>query len=103
MWCRQGFSLWCASVRRTVSEEMESTMPHSMSSRASSAQSQVERLRPILSGRSQAILTRWTATSGGKNRLAPTARLILQPPEALLEKALDPLVHNHARNTHTPC
>src|SRR5439155_21397161 len=43
------------------------------------------------SGRSQAILTRWRATEGGKAGLAPASRLVGEARKPLAEVALDPL------------
>ena len=65
-----------------------------MSWRASSAQSHWERLRPSVSGRSQARRTTWIATSGGKNALGPAARGVRQALEALGQKAPRPLAND---------
>src|SRR5262249_55468989 len=68
--CRQGLRWWCSRIRRTVSGEMAGTTPSATNWRAISRQSQSASDRPRSSGRSQAILTRCRATSGGKDRLA---------------------------------
>jgi hypothetical protein len=81
---------------------MLSTMPSSSSFRASSWQSQSDRDLPSRSGISHAIFTRWSATSGGKSGLSPTARFVLEPLNSLAiestnPKSNDPATHsNHA-------
>src|SRR6266566_267650 len=83
-----------ARIRRTVATEMSSTSSAAMSWRASSAQSHWERLRPSVSGRSQASRTTWIATSGGKHALGTTARGVRQAIEALGQKAPRPLAND---------
>src|SRR5260221_13262171 len=78
-------------MRRTVSCEMLPTTPSASSWRASSTQSDLARERPRLSGRSQAILTRWSAASGGKDRLASPPPEVVQAVEALPSEARGPL------------
>ena len=80
-------------MRRTVSGEMRSTTPSRTNCRAISAQSHCDKERPSSSGRSQAILTTYNATSGGKDRLAAAPRAIVQAGDAALEEPLDPLAH----------
>jgi hypothetical protein len=75
---------------------MLSVTPAWTRARASSVQSHWERLRPQSSGRSQASLTRCTATSGGKARGAPQASFLSLPSEALLAVTFAPL-RDHAR------
>src|SRR4051812_31872136 len=77
-------------MRRTVSAEMLATTPSRTSWSASSRQSHWDRERPSFSGRSQAILTRWRATVGGKSGLAPASRLVDETRESLAEVALNP-------------
>jgi hypothetical protein len=101
-WWRQGLSLWFSRMRRTGSGEMLSTRPSCSSCRASSVPSHWERDRPRVSGRSQAIFTRWTATSGGKHRLSAPARLIGKPRPALIEKALEPFADDPSPNPQAP-
>src|SRR4051812_13416234 len=79
-------------MRPTVSGEMLPTTPSATNWRANSGQSHLARERPYSSGRSQAILTRCSATSGGKDRLASRPGSIVQALQALGKKALHPLV-----------
>src|SRR3954467_13955526 len=79
-------------MRCTVCGEIESTTSSAFSRRANSAQSQCDSERPSLSGRSHAILTRCTATSGGKDRRATGSFAIPESGDALLAEAFDPLV-----------
>src|SRR3954467_6082367 len=60
---------------------MLATTPSATSWRAISRQSQKDRERPRSSGRSQAILTRCSATSGGKDRLAAGSGLVVKSGE----------------------
>jgi hypothetical protein len=69
-------------------------MASAMSCRASCAQSYWERLRPRMSGRSQARRTTWMATSGGKNALGPSARGVIQLLKPLGEKPHSLLAHD---------
>lgn len=92
MWCLQGFILWWERMRRTVSGEMLSTMPSSMSFLASSVQSHCERDLPADWGLSQAIFTRWIATSGGEKRGSAPARFVIETMEPLFPKPFGPLV-----------
>src|SRR5215469_6277482 len=78
-------------MRRTVSCEMLPTTPSASNWRASSTQSHLAREQPSLSGRSQAILTRWSATSGGKDRRASPPPEVVQAVEALPSEAYGPL------------
>jgi hypothetical protein len=90
-------------MRRTVAAEMSATIPSAMSWRASSRQSHWERLRPSVSGLSQARRTTWIATSGGKKAFGPAARGISEPCEALRKKAPGPLAHDAPLGTnHLP-
>jgi hypothetical protein len=78
-------------MRRTVSAEMLETTPSRTNCRAISVQSHCDRERLSSSGRSQAILTTYIATSGGKGRLAAAPGAIVQAGQAALEEPLDPL------------
>src|SRR3954449_6769665 len=78
---------------------MLGTTPSATSRRAISRQSQKERDRPRSSGRSQAILTRCSATSGGKDRLAAGSGLVVKAGEPLGSESFGPLAdvpHTHA-------
>src|SRR3954452_16698691 len=78
---------------------MLGTTPSATSWRAISRQSQVDRERPRSSGRSQAILTRCNATSGGKDRLAAGSGLVSEAVEPMGPESLGPLAgvpHAHA-------
>ena len=79
-------------MRCTVCGEIESTTRSASSCRANSAQSQCDSERPSLSGRSHAILTRWTATSGGKDRRPTGALTVPESVDSVAAKAVDPLV-----------
>src|SRR5579862_4476578 len=92
--CRQGFSLWCSRMRRTVSAEMLSTTPLPTSWRAISAESQRASERPSLSGSSHAILTAWIATSGGKDRPSARPGLVGQPGSPDLGEPCQPPSHD---------
>src|SRR5687768_17478347 len=86
-------------MRRTVSGEMLVTTPSSTSWRAISRQSQVDKERPRSSGRSQAILTACSATSGGKDRLAAGSGLVAESGEPVGPESFGPLAdvsHAHA-------
>src|ERR1700722_13781164 len=89
--CRQGFNWWFSKIRRTVSGEMLATTPSRTNCSANSRQSHCDKERPSLSGRSQAILTTWRATSGGKDGLAPGSWSIRQASYPLVEEAPHPL------------
>jgi hypothetical protein len=69
---------------------MVATTPSRINRRAISAQSHCDSDRPRVSGRSQAILTMWRATEGGKGGLSPAPRPIAQAVESALEIASDP-------------
>ncbi len=71
---------------------MLSTMPSSLSFLANSVQSHCERDLPATAGLSQAIFTRWTATSGGEKRGFAPAWFIIETEESLFSKPLAPLV-----------
>lgn len=88
-------------MRRTVEAEISSASSESTSSRASSVQSHWDRLRPHLSGLSQAIFTRWRATSGGKDGWTPGARLVSKAMDSLFTVAFKPLVDNGRGNPDT--
>src|SRR5829696_5182027 len=78
---------------------MLGTTPSATSWRAISRQSQKDRDRPRSSGRSQAILTRCSATSGGKDRLAAGSGLVVKSGESVGPVAFGPLAdvpHAHA-------
>src|SRR5262249_61078555 len=78
-------------MRRTVSAEMLETTPSRTSCRAISVQSHCDNERPSSSGRSQAILTTYIATSGGKDRLAAAPGAIGEAGGAAVEEPLGPL------------
>src|SRR5512142_1010677 len=78
-------------MRRTVSGEMLETIPSVTTCRAISRQSQVDNERPRSSGRSQAILTRCSATWGGKDRLAAGSGLVAEAGQAVEAVSLGPL------------
>src|SRR6516165_4947638 len=78
-------------MRRTVSAEIDSATPSRISRRAISVQSHWDNERPSSSGRSQAILTTYIATSGGKDRLAAAPGAIGEAGDAAVEEPLDPL------------
>src|SRR3982750_990096 len=80
-------------MRRTVSAEMLGTTPSRTNCRAISVQSHCDSERPSSSGRSQAILTTYIATSGGKDRLAAATGTIVQAGDAAPEEPPDPLAH----------
>ena len=82
-----------------VSAEMLSTMPSSSSLRASSLQSQREMDLPRRSGISQAIFTRYSATSGGKSGLPPTARLVFKPLNSFGIESTNPKSHDSASHS----
>jgi hypothetical protein len=79
-------------MRRTVSVEMLSTIPSSTSFFDNSLESHCERDLPLSSGRSQAIFTRCTATSGGEKRLLPSTRFVLKSAEPVLLKPFGPFI-----------
>src|SRR5947208_10545917 len=70
---------------------MPGTTSSATSCRAISRQSQKDRDRPRSSGRSQAILTRCSATSGGKDRLAAGSGLVVEPGEPVGSEPFGPL------------
>src|SRR5262249_59813800 len=73
-----------------VAGEIDATTPSRTNWRAISVQSHCERERPSSSGRSQAILTTYIATSGGKDRLTAAPGTIVQASQAAVEESLDP-------------
>src|SRR5689334_5041502 len=78
---------------------MLGTTPSAINWRAISRQSQKDRDRPRSSGRSQAILTRCSATSGGKDRLAAGSWLVVKSGESVGSEPFGPLAdvsHAHA-------
>src|SRR5262245_16040151 len=78
---------------------MLGTTPSAINCRAISRQSQKDRERPRSSGRSQAIVTRCSATSGGKDRLAAGAGLVVKSGESVVAEPFGPLAdvpHAHA-------
>src|SRR4051812_25829772 len=78
---------------------MLGTTPSAANCRAISWQSQKDKDRPWSSGRSQAILTRCSATAGGKDRLAAGPRLVVESGEPLGPESFGPLAdvpHVHA-------
>src|SRR5947209_3207362 len=77
-------------MRPTVSGEMVGTTPSATIWRANSWQSHLARERPYSSGRSHAILTRCSATSGGKDRRSAGALLVLESCQAVGQEAADP-------------
>src|SRR5262249_23988472 len=79
-------------MRRTVSGEMSGTTPSATNWWAISRQSQSDSDRPRSSGRSQAILTRCSATSGGKDRLAAGSGPVAEAGQPEEPEAFGPLV-----------
>src|SRR5688572_23259583 len=69
---------------------MASTTPSRTNCRASSALSHCAKDRPTTSGRSQASLTTYNPTTGGKNRPSAGAFLVVQTVEAVRDKAQRP-------------
>lgn len=100
MWQRHGFNLWCIRMRRTVSGDMVETTPAAMSCRARSAQNQWERETPFSSGRSQANLTTWTATSGGKDGSATGSWLIPQTLNPIPMETPGPFINQATGHSH---
>ena len=78
-------------MRRTVSAEMLGTIPSATNWRAISRQSHSDSERPRSSGRSQAILTRCSATAGGKDRRAAGSRSVVEAGKAVASEAFGPL------------
>src|SRR3954470_14873647 len=70
---------------------MPGTTPSAPNCRAISRQSQKDSDRPRSSGRSQAILTRCSATSGGKDRLAAGSGSVAEAGQAMESEAGGPL------------
>src|SRR4051812_32111584 len=70
---------------------MLGTTPSATNCRAISRQSQKDSERPRSSGRSQAILTRCSATPGGKDRLAAGSGLVVKSSEPVGPEPLGPL------------
>lgn len=89
-------------MRRTVSVEMLSTIPSSTSFFDNSLESHCERDLPLSSGRSQAIFTRCTATSGGEKRLLPSTRFVLKSAEPVLLKPFGPFIDWTTGNPDPP-
>src|SRR5512138_123221 len=87
-------------MRRTVSAEILSTTPLATNWRAISRQSHCDSERPSLSGNSQAILTAWSATAGGKNRRATGTGGIRQALKTMLLKASPPFTDDSALILH---
>src|SRR5262245_18092457 len=102
-WCRHGLRWWLFKMRPTVSEEMLSTTPSRTNWQANSWQSHCDSERPSLSGRAQAILTRWSATAGGKDGLAPTPGLVLEAAQALGELSFGPVARVAERESDGAC
>src|SRR5580698_10581253 len=83
---------------------MLGTTSSATSCRAISWQSQKDKDRPRSSGRSQAILTRCSATSGGKDRLTAGARLVVKASEPVGPESLGPLADvPHAQAAESGC
>ena len=70
---------------------MLGTTPSATNCRAISRQSQKDKERPRSSGRSQAILTRSSATSGGKDRRAAGSGLVVKSGESVVPEPFGPL------------
>lgn len=85
-------------MRRIVSFEMLETIPSSMSFLANSLQSHCERDLPATAGRSQAIFTRWIATSGGEKRLFASPGFVVKTKEPLFLEPAGPLVNGSSGN-----
>ena len=97
-----GVSVWCASIRWTVCGEIASTMPSRTNCRASSALSHCDRERPTTSGRSQASLITYNATTGGKNRPSAGAFFVGQTLDARRDKAQRPFADMPFAEFHYP-
>jgi hypothetical protein len=69
---------------------MASTTPSWTNCRASAALSHCDTERPTTSGRSQASLTTYNATTGGKNRPSAGSFFVRQSLEALRHEAQGP-------------
>jgi hypothetical protein len=69
---------------------MASTAPSRTDCRASSALSHCAKERPTMSGRSQASLTTYNVTTGGKNQPPAEAFFVVQPVAARRDKAQRP-------------
>jgi hypothetical protein len=69
---------------------MAATTPSQTNCRANSALSHCDKDRPITSGRSQASLTTYNATAGGKNRPPAGAFFVVQSVKASGDKAPRP-------------
>lgn len=67
-------------------------MPSSFSFLANSVQSHWERDLPADAGLSQAIFTRWIATSGGEKRGFAPAWFVIEAEEAFFPKTIGPFV-----------
>jgi hypothetical protein len=101
-WTRHGLSFCENKIRCTDCDEIDSTIARSTAVRASSAQVQSESERPALSGSSQASLTRWVATTGGKTRHPAAPKLIAKASEPLLDEAFPPFTNDLALLVHLP-
>src|SRR5450756_2540228 len=87
-------SAW--SQRQTVLSLMVATNPNCRACCATSATLNRDNGEPRFAGNSHARALICTTTSGGKSPGATRARLILQPRQALFEKALAPQAHDFA-------
>ena len=91
---RQGLSLWLhgeSTLHRLGADPLRPD-PGSAAGPTPYGSNCVEKDRPASSGRSQAILTRCSATSGGKDRRPPGPFAIAQSRDAVAAEAFDPLV-----------
>jgi hypothetical protein len=79
------------SQRQMVVSLMEATSPSAIAARASAGQCQRESGTPVLAGSSQASALMAMMTSGGKDRRATSAGLVVEAGEALLEEPFAPL------------
>jgi hypothetical protein len=90
-------------MRWTVCGEMVATTPSRTNCRASSALSLCDKERPTTSGRSQASLTTYNATTGGKNRPAAGAFFVVQPVDARCNKAQRPFADMSFAQFYVSC
>ena len=86
-------------MRWTDEGAIESTRPSRFRLRASSAHVHVDSERPMVSGSSQASLTRCVVTSGGKTGWAPGSRSIFQTGQPACLKAATPFADNATLQT----
>src|SRR5438046_2309683 len=94
--CCHGRIASALSQRQTVLSLMLATNPNCRACCATSATLKRDSGAPNVAGSSQASALTCTTTSGGKSPGPAWARLIFQPGQAFLVKALAPQAHNFA-------